>query len=164
MVANIGMISECIFLVMEHEHLSKTADPFLKLPSHPILGAAAPPLPPRPQLPDAAVLAATSVRCGVNDLVQMEVAMRRILLPLAHKFRGLLPQGKWLAVCIQIMGLAQRVVDSLRSMPNKNSQERSTHATEETADQVTRRSPEVCVSMHCLGNLSFMACLLSIKH
>jgi hypothetical protein len=143
MVANMTMISECIFLVMEHEHLSKTADPFCKLPSHPILGAAAPPLPPRPQLPDAAVLAATYVRCGVNDLVQMDVAMRRIMRPVVCKFKGLLPQGKWLTVCIQIMGIAQRVVDALRSAPGNESQESCKHATEETTDQVTQCSSEV---------------------
>jgi hypothetical protein len=143
LVARIAMLLECLFLVMEHEHLSSAADPFFKPPIHPILDAKASPLPPKPQPPDAAVLANASVRCGVNDLVQLDVAMRRILLPLVRQFRSLLPRVKWLAACIQIMRVAQTAIDALRSIPNQNVQASRMQGTDETADQVAQCCSEV---------------------
>jgi hypothetical protein len=99
LVAEVALTIECMFLVMEHEHLSSAADPYYKPHHHPVLDATAAPLPPRPNPPDAAALATASVRCSVKYFVQVEVAMRQILQPLLQKFGVLLPQGKWLAVC-----------------------------------------------------------------
>jgi hypothetical protein len=94
LVAETALIIECMFLVMEHEHLSSAADRDYKPPQHPILDATAAPLPARPSPPNAAALAAAYVRCGLKYLVHLDVAFRQILQPLMQKFRGLLPQGK----------------------------------------------------------------------
>jgi hypothetical protein len=143
MVARIALSVECIFLVLEHEHLSSIADPFFKPPKHPILDAIGSPLPPRPELPEAALLATASVRCGVNDLVQMEVALRRILVHLVQQFRGWLPQGKWLAVCKQIIRIAQFAVETLRSTPSHQPQASSMHITDSMSDKVAECCFEV---------------------
>jgi hypothetical protein len=135
LVARILIALESIFLVMEHEHLSSAADPFFKPPKHPALDAAAQPFPPMPQPPDAAALAAAVVRCGVEGLVQMEVAMRRMLPPLVRQFRGLLPHRVWLSVCIQFIRVAQNAVDAIRSIPNSNPQASGMHAAEARTDQ-----------------------------
>jgi hypothetical protein len=143
MVAHIALTLECMFLVLEHEHLSSIADPLFKAPKHPILDAAEPPLPPRPQPPDAVVLAAASVRCGLKNCVQLESAMRRILLPLARQFRALLPQSKWLAACVQMMRVAKIAVYALGSTPNANLQQSRMHTTESSSDQGAESCIEV---------------------
>jgi hypothetical protein len=137
------MTLESCFLVMEHEQILSAADPLFKPPNHPALDATAPLLPPKPQAPDAAVLAAASVRCGVSDLVQMEVALRRILPTLLRKFRGLLPHRVWLSVCMQLMRVGQTAVDAMRSIPNSNPQASGMHATEARSDQYEQCSSEV---------------------
>jgi hypothetical protein len=161
MVARILFTLESLFLVMEHEHLSSAADPFFEPPKHPALDAPAP-LPPRPQPPDAAALAAASVLCSVTELVQMEVALRKILPPLVRHFRGALPYGKWLTVCIQIMRVSQTAADAMRSMPNQPPQANRTAAAEARADQDTQSRCEVQCSMSCMGNLPSIALLLDI--
>jgi hypothetical protein len=143
MVARILITLESIFLVMEHEHLCTAADPLFKRPKHPAFDSTVLPLPPRPQPPDAAVLAAASVRCGVKELVQMEVALRRILPPLVHKFQGLLPHRVWLSVCIQCMRVAQTAVDAMRLIPRANPQACRMHATEVKTGQGVPCSSEV---------------------
>jgi hypothetical protein len=141
--ASILMTLESCFLVMEHEQILSAADPFFKPPKHPAIDATAPPLPPRPQPPDAAALAAASVRCGVSGLVQMEVALRKILPPLLRKFKGLLPHRVWLSVCIQLMRVGQIAVDAMRSIPNSNPQGGRMHAKEARTDQDTQCRFEV---------------------
>jgi hypothetical protein len=135
MVARIFIALESMFLVMEHEHLSGAADLFFKQPKHPALDALAQPFPPMPQAPDAAALAAAFVRCGVNGLVQVEVAMRWILPPLVRQFRGLLPHRVWLSVCIQLIRVAQNATDAIRLISNSNSKASGMHATEARTDQ-----------------------------
>jgi hypothetical protein len=146
MVTRILVTLESMFLVMEHEHLCSAADPIFKRPKHPAFDSTAPSLPPKPQPPDAAALAAASVRCGVKELVQMKVALRRILPPLVRKFKGLLPHRVWLSVCIQCMRVAQTLVDAMRSIPNSSPQAGGMHATEARTDQDAQCSSEVCVS------------------
>jgi hypothetical protein len=143
LVAEMTLTTECMFLVMEHEHLSSAADPDYKPPHHPVMNATAAPLPPRPNPPDAAALAAASLRCSVKDFVRLEVAMRQILQPLIQKFRVLLPQGKWLAVCKQLMCISEMTDDVLGSMPDQDAEDTSVHVTEESPDQVSQCSPEV---------------------
>jgi hypothetical protein len=140
LVARMAMTLECTFLVLEHELLCSAADPSFKPPKHPVLAAKSQPLPPRPQ---AAVLAAAYVRCGVKDLVQLEVAMRRILLPLVRQFRCLLPRDKWLAPCIQIMHVAQTAIAALHSIPSQNPETCPIHETELKTEQVEESLSEV---------------------
>jgi hypothetical protein len=143
LVARMAMTLECTFLVLEHELLSGAADPLFKPPKHPVLKATEPPLPPRLQLPKATVLAAAHVRCGVKDIVQLEVAMRRIVLPLVRRFRSLLPWDKWLAPCIQIMRVAQIAIAALRSIPNQKPETSPTHQIGVITEQVDESFSEV---------------------
>jgi hypothetical protein len=135
MVAQVIMGLECLFLVMEHEQLTNAADPFFKPPGHPILDAPAPPLPTKPQLPDAAELATAFVRYSVTHVVQMHEALQAILAPLIRQSRCFLPKGKWLAVCTQMLQISQLTVSSLRSTSSQNPQESRPHATEAGTDQ-----------------------------
>jgi hypothetical protein len=161
MVARILFTLESTFLVMEHEHLSSAADPFFEPPKHPALDAPGP-LPPRPQPPDAVALAAAYLLCSVTELVQMEVALRRILLPLVRQFRGSLPYGKWLSTCIQIMRVTQTTADAMRSIPDQPPQASRMPAAEARADQDTQSCSEVRLSMPFTGNLPSTALLLDI--
>jgi hypothetical protein len=143
LVAETVLIIECMFLVMEHEHLSSAADPDYKPPQHPVLDAPAAPHPARPSPPDAAALAAASVRCNLKYFVQLEVALRQTLQPVIQKFRVLLPQRKWLAVCIQLMRISEMTDDVLCSMPDQNPEDASVHVTGGSPDQVSQCGHEV---------------------
>lgn len=116
--AHIATAMECLFLIMEYEHLASTSIPSFKPPVHPTLDASAPP-PATPTPPDQAVLAAAYMRCGVNQRMHAEAAVRGILQPVLQRYKGLLPREKWLAVCMQSMRVGQAVVDVLRAVPEQ---------------------------------------------
>jgi hypothetical protein len=117
-VAEMSLVLECMLLVLEHEHLSSAADPLFKPPKHPVLETSPSPLPQRPDTPDAKVLASASVFCSVTDRVQVEVAVRQIIEPMVRQFRSLLPQSKWLSVCVQVIRIAETAGQVLRAIPS----------------------------------------------
>jgi hypothetical protein len=163
LVAEMAFSIESTFLVMEHEHLSSAADPFYTPPKRPVLDAIAPLLPPRPNPPDAAVLAAASLRCNIQDFVPLEVAMRRIIQPMVRQYKVLLPQRNWLSVCIQLLRISETVVDVLQSVPNQDPNETCMHANEAISDHGAQCCFEVRVSMHSLQKLLCTAYFLRIK-
>jgi hypothetical protein len=81
------------------------------------------------------VLAAASLRCNIQDFVPLEVAMRRIIQPLVRQYKVLLPQSKWVAVCIQLLRISKTVVDVLQSVPNQDHQDACKDTPEATSDQ-----------------------------
>jgi hypothetical protein len=163
-LVQIALVLECVFLVLEHELLSNAADPFFNPSEHPLPEAGPQTLPPRPKPPDPAALAAAFVRCGVHELVQLEAAMRRILLPLVRQFRGLLLRGKWLATCIQSISIGQKVGEILRSIPDQSPQAGDMHAMEASADQVTPCSFEVSACMlYCMRICQLIHICLAIN-
>jgi hypothetical protein len=143
LMAEMSLVVECMFLVLEHEHLSSAADPLFKPPKHPVLETTATPLPQRPESPDAALLASTSVFCSVTDRVQVGVAVRRIIEPMVRHFRSLLPLSMWLSVCIQVIRMAESSGQVLRAILRQHPESSQMNAMEAKTNQDAQCCSEV---------------------
>lgn len=156
---HIAQAMECLFLIIEYEHLASASVPSYKGPEHPTLEeSAAPHTAPSP--PDPGVLAGTYLRCGTNQRVPAERALRALLEPLLERFRVLLPRRKWLAVCMQSMRGVQAVADVLRTATVETgsaSERKKPVAGEESAGQ---HSTEQEVWDHCCFSLCNMCALV----
>lgn len=103
---------ESLFLVFEHETLLQASDELCEPPEHPSLDASAPP-PTLPTPPNPAVLERAFVRCGLNQMMPLKVALERALRPLLTQYRARLPLCHWRAACIQCMHITQAVVEGM---------------------------------------------------
>lgn len=103
---------EALFLVFEHETLLQASDDLYEPTEHPSLDASPPP-PTPPTPPDPAVLERAIVRCGLDQMMPLMVALERALKPLLTQYRKRLPQRHWRAACIQCMHITQAVVEGM---------------------------------------------------
>jgi hypothetical protein len=131
---------ECFFLIMEHECLASASDACFKPTVHSKVDASVPTLLlPRP--PDPAAHSKVFMRCGVNQRMHAEPAVRGVLEPLLQKYKALLPWDKWLTVCMQCMRVVRAVADTLRNLPEPGEQA-------VRGDQELEKADQVCGILH----------------
>lgn len=103
---------EALFLVVEHETLLEASNHLYEPPTHPSLDSSEPPLTP-PTPPDPAVLRTAFIRCGLNQMIPLQLAIDRAVKPLLAQYRERLQKCHWRAVCMHYMHITRAVIEVL---------------------------------------------------